>query len=137
MKSEQRGVTLVELLIVIAIVGILAAIAYPSYQSQLRRSHRSEAKAALVQIQVAQEKYFLQQNSYGTLNQLTPTSFGLKASGGDFVTANGYYKIDLSVQTATTFTARATPQGGQVSDSCGTYTLTQSGSRTPTTTDCW
>lgn len=137
MRANQTGVTLIELMIVVAVISILAAIAYPSYQTQVRRSHRTDATAALLQIQVAQEKYFLQNNSYGTLAQLVPTSLGLRTSGADIVTTNGYYRVDFSAQTATTFTARATPIGGQASDSCGTYTISHTGTRTPTTSGCW
>ena len=63
-RKYQKGVNLIELMIVVTIVAILGAIAYPSYRNQLMRSHRSEAKAALLQIQVAQEKWFLQNNAY-------------------------------------------------------------------------
>lgn len=132
MSNRQQGVTLIELMIVVAIVSILAAIAYPSYTSQLRKSHRTEAKAELLKIQVAQEKYFLSTNSYGTLVNLS-----LVASGTNYLTDHGYYQISFSSQDATTYTAQAVPQGGQASDSCGTYTITQTGVRTPTTSGCW
>lgn len=134
MHNRQSGVTLIELMVVVAIVAILAAIAYPSYRNQIMRSHRSEAKAALLQVQVAQEKYFLQNNSYGTLAQLGPTSLGLKSDGS---TTNGYYLINFPTQTAIAFTARAVPQGGQASDTCGTYTISETGTKTPTTAGCW
>jgi type IV pilus assembly protein PilE len=129
--KPQHGVTLIELMIVVAIVGILAAIAYPSYTSQTRRSHRTEAKTALLQIQVAQEKYFLQNSQYGTLVQLA------LASGSSYNTEHGYYTVSFSAQDSTSYTAQAVPQGGQASDSCGTYTINQAGARTPTTSGCW
>lgn len=131
MKQPQHGVTLVELMIVVAVISILAAIAYPSYRNQILRSHRAEAKAALLQVQVAQEKWFLQVNQYGTLINL-----GL-STGTNYLTPNGYYQISFSSQTASAFTAQAVPQGGQASDTCGTYTISETGNRTPTTSDCW
>ncbi len=131
MHSKQTGVTLIELMIVVAIVAILAAIAYPSYRNQIMRSHRAEAKAALLQVQVAQEKWFLHANQYGTLIDL-----GL-STGANYLTPNGYYQISFSSQTANAFTAQAVPQGGQAPDTCGTYTISATGNRTPTTSGCW
>ena len=64
MKKTQYGFTLIELMITVAIIAILAGIAYPSYLSQVRRSNRTEARTALLQAQVAQEKFFLQYNRY-------------------------------------------------------------------------
>lgn len=138
MKQSQQGVTLVELMVVVAIVATLAAIAYPSYRNQLMRSHRAEAKAALLQIQVAQEKYFLQNNSYGTLVQLVPASLGLKSSGSNYVTTNGYYKISFLSQNATSYQANADTQSSQADDThCAQFTITETGSRGATSSDCW
>lgn len=135
MHSKQHGVTLIELMIVVAVVAILAAIAYPSYRNQIMRSHRTEAKAALLNIQVAQEKYFLQNNSYGSLAQLGAASLGLTASN---TTASGYYLVSLPTQTATGYQANADAQGGQSDDThCATFTINQAGTRGATNTDCW
>lgn len=116
-------------MIVVAIVSILAAIAYPSYRNQLLRSHRTEAKSALLQIQVAQEKWFLQNNAYtNSLTNLSSTA----------TTTNGYYTIGVTVGSpATTYTATATAAGSQANDTaCATFTINQTGSRTPTS-GCW
>jgi type IV pilus assembly protein PilE len=135
---KQRGVTLIELMIVVSIVSILAAIAYPSYRNQLMRSHRAEGKAALLQVQVAQEKYFLQASRYGTLAELSTISLGLKADGSDFVTANGYYKISFPSQDDVSYKAKAEIHGGQSDDNhCANLTITQSGNRDATNADCW
>jgi type IV pilus assembly protein PilE len=128
MRSKQQGVTLIELMIVVAVVGILAAIAYPSYRNQILRSHRAEAKAALLRIQVEQEKWFLQNNTYTN---------SLASLNSAATTTNGYYGIALSGVTATTYTATAAAAGGQTDDSaCLSFTITQTGARTPTT-GCW
>lgn len=135
MRKQQKAFTLIELMITVAVVAILAAIAYPSYQSQILRSHRSEAKAALLQAQVEQEKYFLQSNSYGTLAQIGAGKLGLKA--GD-LTAGGYYKIEFENLTGTTYRAKATAQGSQANDTgCTVLSIDETGSKLPTTEKCW
>jgi len=130
--KPQRGFTLMELMITVAIVAILATVAYPSYRNQIMRSYRAEARSELLQIQVAQEKYFLQNNKYGTLAQL-----GLTA-GTTYNTAHGYYKITLPARTDTTYTVQADALGSQATDTtCASYTITEVGAKTPTTAGCW
>ena len=129
MNHKHRGVTLMELMITVAVVSILAAIAYPSYRNQSLKAHRAEAKAALLKIQVAQEKWFLQNNAYtSSLTNLNSTS----------PTVNGYYTISVTVgNPATTYTATATATSIQNADtSCLTFTIKETGTRTPTT-GCW
>ncbi len=136
MKLTTRGFTLIELMMTVAVVAILAAVAYPSYRNQLLRSHRVEAKSALLQMQVAQEKYFLQNNAYGSL-----TALGLSA-GTSYDTPNGYYRITVTLPATppnTTYTAQATALGGQTSDTaCATFTIDNMGATTPSpSTGCW
>ena len=64
MKNEVTGFTLIELMIVIVIVAVLAAIAMPSYRQYVLRTHRTEAKRSLLNVAVAQEKFYLQNNTY-------------------------------------------------------------------------
>ncbi|HEY7378185.1 MAG TPA: type IV pilin protein, partial [Steroidobacteraceae bacterium] len=127
------GVTLIELMIVIVVLAILASIAVPSYRSYLIRAQRSEGTGALLQIQQAQEKYFIQNSTYGTLAQLNLPN----------VTANNRYDVDFPVLTATTYTARVVPHagGGQTDDTkCTQMTITEQGQRdsspSPIAT-CW
>lgn len=140
-----RGFTLIELMITVAIAGILAAIAYPSYRSYVVRSHRAEAKSALLQVQVAQEKFFLQNNRYAyqssPVNELTAGSgsgLGIPAT-----TTHGHYTITLA-GTATTYTATATAAGAQADDTkCKTLSITNTGAQASTnssnaaSTGCW
>lgn len=128
-NRSQLGVTLIELMIVVAIVAILSAIAYPSYRQFIVRTNRSEAKIALLSVQVAEEKWYLQHSTYtGTLSDL-----GVAAT-----TPKGNYAISMSGISATGYTATATPAGGQTDDTtCGTYTINQSGDKTPTSAECW
>ncbi len=136
MKSNNRGVTLIELVVVILIVGILAAFAVPSYRQYLLRTHRAEAKSALLNLAAAQEKFYLQNNIYATdaaLTDAAPDGLGLSAT-----TENGYYSIEITAADANGFSATATAEGGQADDGrCASFTIDQAGSKTATSADCW
>ncbi len=111
MKSKSSGVTLIELMVVVAIVSVLAAIAIPSYRSYLLRSHRAEAKAALLNLAAAQEKFYLQNNTYAAnaaLATAPPAGLGLQAT-----TTGGYYNIAIAGGDINGYTASATATGGQ------------------------
>lgn len=134
--NKQRGVTLLELLIVIVVIGILVAVAYPSYTKQVQRTKRAECAGGLVQLANAMERYFSQNNSYTgatPLNTLTidkcPIDDGAKT-----------YDLTIPVLTATTYTLRATPVGGQANDACGYLELDNAGrksAQTGTIATCW
>jgi type IV pilus assembly protein PilE len=141
MRRRQQGVTLIELLTVIVVLGILAAIAVPSYRNYLMRANRSDAKSALMQLQAAQEKFYLQNNAYsGLVDTAPPTGLGLSK-----VTANGYYSLSITLAAdGQSYTAKADPTtaGGQNSDkSCASFTLTDTGTRNVSGTmgaaQCW
>jgi type IV pilus assembly protein PilE len=135
MRNKMRGITLIELIVVIAIVGVLASIAIPSYRQYLLRSHRSEAKSALLNLAAAQEKFYLQNNTYTTaLTTAPPAGLGLTAT-----TVNGHYTVAIAAgANAAGFTATATAAGGQAQDThCASFTITQAGTRTATSADCW
>jgi len=140
MKSNARGFTLIELMIAVAIVGILAAIATASYQNAILRSARAEARAALLNVQVAQEKVFLQYNRFAEDDSelaADPTSSapGLRIPT---TTSNGKYKISLS-GTGADYTATATATGSQSKDThCAQFQITNTGDKGGTTNaDCW
>lgn len=131
MKKSQPGFTLIELMIVVAIVGILASIAYPSYRQQVLEGRRSEGRAALLALAQAQERFFTLNGTYtniiGSLNGVsTPTE-------------NGHYT--LATTGGATFTATATPAGAQAGDTdCTTMTITHQGAKSGTGADistCW
>lgn len=126
MKSSQRAFTLIEMMITVAIVGILAAIAYPSYRSQINSGREAEARAALVSLAAVLSQYHLDNNTYvgATLgnggiysNQVPPNSNGVTKT----------YTLAITAQTASTFTISATP----VDNSLTTYTLDEQGNKTP------
>jgi type IV pilus assembly protein PilE len=138
------GVTLIELVIVIVIIGILASIAIPTYSEYVLRTHRVEGKSALLKLAAAQEQYYLQNNTYATSAKLTtapPGGLGIPAT-----TENGWYTIAIADgANAAGYSATATAAGSQTRDSkCTSFTINQLGQKTATksgggdaTDDCW
>ncbi|KRD30402.1 hypothetical protein ASE35_16850 [Lysobacter sp. Root916] len=129
-----RGFTLIELMIAIAIVGILVGIAVPAYQDSVRKARRGQAKADLVEIAQLAERFRSVNNTYA--------GFALPA-GMDVSPRQGttYYNIAIANQTANAYTLTATPQGPQTQDTlCGTLGLNAAGVKTAATSDisrCW
>jgi type IV pilus assembly protein PilE len=124
LKSRPRGFTLVELLAVVAIIGILSAIAYPAYGSYLVRGNRAAAQGYLLSLAQAQAQYFADAHSYAT----TPDALGLPVP--DQVAANYTVTVDAPDVAPPTFTITARPTGTrQTGDSV--LTIDNSGARTP------
>lgn len=142
---RHRGFTLVELMVTIAIVGILASIAYPAYRAQVLRAQRTDATAALLRVAAAQERYYLQNNTYAaTANITTAPPTGLGIPGTD----RRYYTLTIeSTDLVNAFTAVAVPATGspQLKDTnCARFTVTEAllrgatkSSGTDNTTTCW
>jgi len=147
----RNGFTLIELMIVVAIVGVLAAIAYPSYQQNVMKSRRADAKNALVTAAQALERLYTESStsSYSGANLS-----GLNCSSSTCnVSPEGFYTITFAstgtaINDATTpqsYTLRATPRATstQSADQCGIYTITQTGLKGVTNSsgltkaDCW
>jgi type IV pilus assembly protein PilE len=143
-RKDQSGVTLIELLATVAIVAILGAIAVPAYRNYMIRANRSEAKELLLQLQTAQEKFYLDNNAY-TNNVVGAPPGGLGMSG---VSHSGKYALgDDQVALGAggqSYTATASPVSGKGQDSddkCTTLTLTDTGVRgssgTADVAECW
>lgn len=131
-RQYKRGFTLVELMITTAIIGILAAIAYPSYTQYVLRANRADAVAILTESAQYMERYYTTNTSYTSATLLSAVS--PKGATGTRIK----YNITFSVTpTATVYILRAIPANGQANDSCGTLTLSQTGAQTPTTAGCW
>lgn len=142
MRKSNIGMTLIELMIVVVILGILAAIAYPSYQQHVMDTRRASAQACLVEQAQYFERYFTSNMSYegavGDDGENWP-SFGCTAD------TTGFYQFSPGTPGTRTFTLTATPQGPQASNDrkCGcSLTLDQAGTRgvgaeTCTVASCW
>ena len=123
--KRMKGFSLMELMIAVAIIAILAGVAYPSYQDQVRKSRRADAKIALAELNQSLERFFTTNNTY----------LGATLGDGSVATdiypqksADGHYNLSISTQTASTFTLTASATGNQASDSqCASYTLTHTG----------
>lgn len=116
MHLRSRGFTLMELMIVVAIVAILAAIAYPSFMEQVRASRRADALAEAGRIQLAMERWRADNPSYET-NAINGGTYPVPAD-------TATYDFELSAQSATTYTLLAEAIGSQASDRCGDLTAT-------------
>lgn len=127
MKSK-RGFTLIELMIVVLVIAVLAGLAMSSYNNQIRKSRRAEAKQVIADLALKEEKYRSNNATYGDIAQI----------GG--AAAAKYYTVTLTAasNTATGYTFTAVPVGDQLKDTCGTLSWAyDAGVATKTPATCW
>lgn len=129
------GFTLIELMIAVAVVGILAAIALPSYQEYINRGKRAQARSEVLRAEGWLERFYNENNRYAdnaanNANTVFAARFGPVPSDGGPVN----YNVTAAV-TATTYTITAAPAGSMVGDICASYTKTNVGSITSTGSD--
>ncbi|MBX2881160.1 MAG: type IV pilin protein [Granulosicoccus sp.] len=134
--NKNKGFTMVELLIVVAIMGIITAIAIPSYSGYVTESRRTDAKTLLLEAAGEQTRFFSENNSYAA----SMTAMGY--SDNSEPTESGHYTVSVTASTASSFTLTATAVGDQTSDTeCGNLTINSVGikteSGTGTNADCW
>lgn len=127
--KKQRGVSLLELMIVVAIVGILASIAYPTYQDSVRKSRRAECAGALAGLGNAMERFFTVNSTYlgaaaGGANTGAPAIFPVACPTDGGAPS---YNITISAATGSTYALQAAPIGPQAADKCGSLTLSNTG----------
>ena len=139
---RSHGFTLIELMIVVAVIGILAAVAYPSYRDQIIKTNRTDGKSALSQAATLQERWFTENNSYTSdMTKLGGTTsqeghYTISVAIGDI---NGT-TCDSSAHTKDNcFELTATPAGAQAADGCANLELDSFGRKTVSGTDnrCW
>jgi type IV pilus assembly protein PilE len=128
-RANSGGMTLIELMVVTAIIAVLAGIAYPSYRQQVVRSNRSEAKAQLMQTAQEFERCYTRQHTFDGCNV------------ADHASESGRYFIDVTPQDQT-FIILAVPGGAQANDTkCGTLSIDHRGQKQRSGTgelaECW
>lgn len=134
MYKKMHGITLLELMIVVVIVGIMASIAYPNYRDAAARAKRNEAKAALLQIATQQERFYLNNNTY--TNDMTQLGF----DSDPFTTPSGTYTIDIDPGAdASNFSATAVYlKADNEATKCSNFGIDGRGTKTSMPyTDCW
>ncbi len=127
--GPARGLTLLELVVAMAVVALLASIAYPAYTEHLRKSRRAEAQQVLMDIALRQQQLMLDTRAYA--NGLAATGATLRPS------VSAHYRIEVTATggATPTFTATATPLADQAIDACGTLSVTDANVREPSR--CW
>ena len=120
-SDNVSGMTLIELMIVVAIVGSLAAIAGPAWNDQVIKSRRADARNTLLAAQIEQEQYRANNLTYAT-------SMSAMGMGSFDSTSRDYYRLEVVSADATSFLITATPNGNQANDStCNVFAVRQTG----------
>ena len=144
--GRSRGFTLMELMVTLVVGAILVTIAVTTYTNQVRKSRRTEAKTAVLDLAGREERNYSTSNTYVAV----PASLGYTGAAFPIVVGSGYYSVNVAVVAAApgvpaTFTITATPIGDQANDTnCASFTVTDQGVQSAldsggadATTNCW
>jgi type IV pilus assembly protein PilE len=144
-STGHAGFTLIELMVTVAIVSILAAIAYPSYTNYVKRGYRAAARSQLLQADQYMKRFYAANDSYSTDRGGTGVALPnrLRVSPPEAAAGSQLYSITVSSSTdGTAFTVTAAPASAMTGDKCGSFTIDQTGrkgvqSNTATRDECW
>lgn len=128
--GRVAGFTLIEIMVVVAIIGIIAAIAWPNYTQYVTKGRREAGKTCLLQAAQQMERFYTTSLAYNASG--SPAAFACPE-------AAAFYTLGVSNLTARGYTLSATPQGSQLAQDtrCGTLSINAAGTRSPTTSGCW
>lgn len=139
MRRGSLGFTLIELMITVAIIGILAGIAFPSYQEYVRKGRRADTQSFMLDVVARQQHFLLDRRAYAESITDAPASNGLGMTIPTTVSA--HYTVEIATDNATSppsFVVTGTPSGNQAAEKCGTLTIDQRGIKTRSGTGtCW
>ena len=136
MNRMMRGFTLIEAMIVVAVLGIIVAFSYPSYRDQVMKSRRAEGMGALLELADRMERHY---SDAGTYTKADGTDIAVADVFPSF--ASDYYTLSIDDQDTISFTISSAPKSTQVKDKCGTFTLTSDGDKSVSASgmkdECW
>lgn len=131
MRTQSHGFSLIELMIALAIAGVLLAVAFPSYQDHIRRGRRADTQQFMMNLAQLNQRYFMDNRDYTTTtSDLAPTP----------TSVSDYYTVTIAVDAGPPrkFTVTAAPAGAQVGDKCGTLTINSTNIKTSSSgSNCW
>ena len=122
-QARNPGFTLVGVMVALVVVGLLSALAYPSYQQQVAKGRRTDAKQSLLELSQRMERFYAERGTYAGA-ALGNTGLYPNVSSG------GYYDLAITAQTLDGFTVQATPRGSQLGDACASFLYNQVGDQT-------
>ncbi len=140
-RLSSRGFTLIELMIVVAIIGILAPIAYPSYQEYVRSAKRADAETALMELAHFMERSYTSSGRYDKNSAGNAISLPFNQAPKDGGTKTYDVGFAEGSPSATAYVLQAVPTGSMAADKCGTLTLSNTGAKGQgagvTLAECW